>query len=296
MNFESHNMESLGNDLEYYEKCFENYLKISNRYVNWLQWIVTVFDENLLPKLKPNGRKDSSPLKMLGIGCSDGTIDYDFVRRWSAYYPKIFNRALEPGDAIENYQQIVTDKPITGATWKFHHQSWEEFCSEVPPGSEKFHFINAISVLYYMEDWRREVMNMYEYLEDGGLLLIVVTADHNRSWKLPEQFPELTDHPAEKVNSKTVEEFLKTESVNFKTVMLRTVVDISSIFEDGSADGKKLLDFLTHVKDFEQTASPEMVSKFKKYLKNGDCTYRESGRILLDNSCGALIIEKSTPK
>lgn len=74
MNFESHNMESLGNDLEYYEKCFENYLKISNRYVNWLQWIVTVFDENLLPKLKPNGRKDSSPLKMLGIGCSDGEL------------------------------------------------------------------------------------------------------------------------------------------------------------------------------------------------------------------------------
>lgn len=78
--------------------------------------------------------------------------------------------------------------------------------------------------------------------------------------------------------------------------MLRTVVDVSSIFEDGSADDKKLLDFLTHVNDFEQTASPEMVSKFKKYLKNGDCTYRESGRILLDNSCGALIIEKSTPK
>lgn len=48
--------------------------------------------------------------------------------------------------------------------------------------------------------------------------------------------------------------------------MLRTVVDVSSIFEDGSADFKKLLDFLTHVKDFEQTASPEMVSKLKKNI------------------------------
>lgn len=103
-----------------------------------------------------------------------GTIDFDIVRRCSKYYSQIENTVLEPLRTIRTYQTFVNDNPINGVTWNWHQKTWANFKAASKMPSKKFHFISAISVLYYMTNWQKDLLDMYHCLEDYGILMITI--------------------------------------------------------------------------------------------------------------------------
>lgn len=68
-------MESLGQDGQHYDKCYNVYIKLSRRYEQWVDWIEAEFDDNILSELIKSISGDNT-LKMLGIGCSTGKLNW----------------------------------------------------------------------------------------------------------------------------------------------------------------------------------------------------------------------------
>lgn len=126
-------------------------------------------------------------MKLLKIHSFPGDIDHDLVSRLLTRFPKILNTVLEPTDTITDYESLVKEKPLSGVEWNWLQQKFDAYYQSILETSEvsKFHFITAIAVLYYMQNWQAEIMNMYNLLETGGVLMITLMSGKMKDVKYP---------------------------------------------------------------------------------------------------------------
>ena len=73
----------------------------------------------------------------------------------------------------------------------------------------------------------------------------------------------------------------------------RSRVDITQCFDQASEDGRLLLDFLTQVLKFKETASEEFQKEVMEYLASSHCSERTSeGQVLFNNDWDAVVVGK----
>ncbi|KAJ8021119.1 Histamine N-methyltransferase [Holothuria leucospilota] len=244
--------------------------------------------------LERNISSSVEPLRVLGVGCSSGDIDYDLVARLLTRFPKISNTVLEPTDTFTDYESLVKEKPLSGVEWNFRQQKFDSYYQSILETSEawKFHFISAIAVLYYMQNWQTEIMNMYNLLETGGVLMITLMSEESGFWRVAKRFPMMADHLNVQINSENVKTFLREEMIDFEVVKQRSFVDITCCTIDGDEDGSMLVDFITHVKHFKTTAPLKLQADFLEYFFSNECCQKSKDRLFLNNSIEAIIVRK----
>lgn len=76
----------------------------------------------------------------------------------------------------------MDDESFVNVVLDWRRQTWEKFYNEYKQSIQvpKFHFISAIHSLYYIEDIEKNVLNLIDCLEDGGILLIILTTGKNK--------------------------------------------------------------------------------------------------------------------
>lgn len=172
-------MEGIHQDAMYYNKVFSVYARISNRYMVLLNWMDSFFSFEVINVLEKRISRSIESLRILGVGCRSGDIDYYFVSQLLARYSKISNTVLEPTDTISDYKALVEVKPLPGLECNWRQQTLDEYYQSIRGTSviPKFHFISAVAVLYYMKDWGAELMNMYNLVESGSVLMITLSSE-----------------------------------------------------------------------------------------------------------------------
>lgn len=69
-------------------------------------------------------------------------------------------------------------------------------------------------------------------------------------------------------------------------------MDITECFTEGDEKGELLLDFLTEVLDFSNTASPELRAGVLEMLRHPDCSVESNGKVIFNNNLEAISLDQ----
>ena len=71
-------------------------------------------------------------------------------------------------------------------------------------------------------------------------------------------------------------------------------MDIAQCFDENSEDGRLLVDFLTHVLRFKETAPAELQREVMEYLASSDCSEKTTdGRVVFNSDWDAMVVQKT---
>ena len=90
-------------------------------------------------------------------------------------FQRITNLAIEPLEGLSvQYQALIQAKVqvLQGVKFDLRQQTIEQY--EKAGDSTKFHFISAVHSVYYLNDVDKSLMFLYNRLEGGGLILLII--------------------------------------------------------------------------------------------------------------------------
>ncbi|XP_070553905.1 histamine N-methyltransferase-like [Ptychodera flava] len=291
-------IRSIYHDPEYYAKSFQKYAELSSKFHVLADWCDLVFPDVVCGKLESVHARSQSTFRMLGVGSGSGEMDLSMMSHLRKLFPSIQNVAVEPTtDHVEKYQSLFRAKQhlLEGVETEWREQTLEGFKKSVG-SSVSYHFISAIHSLYYVDDYRASLRYLYDMLEDGGVMLIVVVSDDSGFWRLWKKFSYLEDSRMKFINSEHMRKALDDIGVKYQSLRQRSRVVATECFKADSEVGNLVLDFLIHVMHFRKTAPPELQKEVLDYLETSDCCdpRDENGEILFNNDWEAIIVQKST--
>eukprot|EP00057_Strongylocentrotus_purpuratus_P003676 XP_003727123.1 PREDICTED: histamine N-methyltransferase [Strongylocentrotus purpuratus] len=271
-------MKPLVSDLDYYAEAYRVYAGFSGQKLKTYQkWTDDVFIPTAVDKLH-GSFQGAEEFRILGIGSGGGEIDVCLLERLSSRYPSITNTVIEPStEAITRYTALLQEKEanLQGVKTHFKQTTIQEFCAETKKASTgdsrpKFHFIHAIQSLYYSDDLNGTIWDMYEMLEEGGAMLIIMMTDDHILYRMLDNFPFLVGQKTPsttKLSSKDITKALEQLGLAYTSHTVNTRTEASSCFNPESEDGNKVLDFLTNTVRFRDNAPPEICDKVLGFLR-----------------------------
>ena len=108
-------------------------------------------------------------------------MEFPFLTALLKNYPIITNRVVEPDeDQITKYKALVQTKghELQGVKFDWRQQTLEQYRDTDGVGT-KFHFISTIHSMYHVEDVDSSLMYLYDLLEPGGKLLVIILSGNN---------------------------------------------------------------------------------------------------------------------
>ena len=95
-------------------------------------------------------------------------------------FPRINNRVVEPApDQLVHYKALVQSKAqeLHGVSCDWRQQTIDQY--EKAGDLTKFHFISAVHSIYYVDDVEGSLMYLYNHLEPGGIMLVIIISGIN---------------------------------------------------------------------------------------------------------------------
>ncbi|XP_072024605.1 histamine N-methyltransferase-like [Amphiura filiformis] len=295
-------MRPLLDDTVRYKKALKAFKYYSGEDAVYNQWYETKFDKLVTDEIKvENGDQQEDGLQVLGVGSGSGEADYEMLKKLLPKYPKIRNTVIEPSDQmIQKYRQLVTSqqKSLSGVVFDWRQQKYADYHQDCQQAGEvtKFHFIHAIHSLYHVPNVDETLGALYDRMEDGGVLLVIITSEKSGINHVHERFNDLQEKEADNITK-----FVKTSEIRrafdkrgipCKVYPQPLKLDITKCFVDGDEDGDLLLDFVTHKKRFRYDAPKKLVEDYLKFLKepkNGEVC---GDQILLNMDWDAILVYK----
>ncbi|XP_070560327.1 histamine N-methyltransferase-like [Ptychodera flava] len=285
-------------DPEHYTRSFEIFAEMSSKYQVLSNWCDSVFPDIVCGKLELVNAKFGSTFRMLGVGSGSGETDLMMILHLLKLFPSIHNIVVEPtADLAEKYRGLVQAKQhlIEGVETEWREQTLEGFQNSV--GSSVFyHFISAIHSLYFTDDLRARLCYLYDLLEEGGVLLIVIIAEDTGHVRVCKKFQHLESDYLMFPDADHVRKAYDEMGVKYQCVRQRSRVLVTECLRADSEAGSLLLDFLLQVSHFRKTAPPKLQKEVLDYIESAVCcdSRDENEEMLLSNDWEAIIVQKST--
>lgn len=255
-----------------------------------------------------NPSQDHRHFNILSVGSGDGEIDRHIIKIVQEYLSdhekfrstKIFNRALEPNpDFVSQYKEKLkrqasttldgdqTNFEVCQKTFQEYVQSKSEGFPEGYP--TKFDIVHFVYSLFHVvgaadSDLEGVLVHCFEQqLKTNGQIVCITSEFIARNivpklWggkppgeSLPEQIVKVADKRGWKVDHHKQE-------YSF---------DVTEVFDDKSMDGSLLLDFLTRVKNFRETATKDKVEESLQVIRDL-CRVRD-GKHLIEDEFGDIL-------
>ncbi|XP_072013514.1 histamine N-methyltransferase-like isoform X2 [Amphiura filiformis] len=281
----------LTDDLDRYNTAFETYERqaVSHGFKAWIN--------QCLPDVAAELKKTfpSDEVRMLSVGGGTGRLDSKIVRQFLPHFSKITNTVIDPSkEAISTYQTMVADSnnQLSGITYDWNTMTLDEFkANQESNPARKFHFISAVHSLYYPDDPQMAVSYLYDLLEDGGKLLIVMQDEDSGIERIVRKF-DLFDDATNQVDAfAAVRNQLKQLHIDYEKHMLPASYDVTPCYQD-TEEGGLLLDFISHAANFKQTVSNQIQHDLLEYMRSEECSKVKGEQVLLDALEVALIVTK----
>ncbi|XP_033626769.1 histamine N-methyltransferase-like [Asterias rubens] len=282
----------LFDDQKHYLKSFQTFNSYSAKYAMQETWTNTVLLDNIVPHL-PNLDRDKQ-LRVFGIGSGSGEVDYPFLTALLKKYPIITNRVVEPAeDQIIKYKALVQSKghELQGVKFDWRQQTLEQYRDTDGVGT-KFHFISTIHSMYHVEDVDSSLMYLYDLLEPGGKLLVIILSDQSGFSNFLNRLPGLLKQSLRYISSAHIRRPFEARDIPCVQIHRNSEVDITECFNETSEDGELFRDFLVQLKGFRKTATPSQYKEAMEYLASSECTKKDGRKIVMNNDRDAVIVTK----
>ncbi|XP_071488254.1 histamine N-methyltransferase A-like [Diadema antillarum] len=271
----------LTTDLAHYSKTYDVFVEKSGKYASDRKWAEENFPALVVHKLGENRPSDHT-LRSLGVGSGSGDYDILLLRMLSQRFTRFNHVVVEPARVfLEHFQSAVPKESSSGtrsilgaANFEWLNETLQEYMAKKSGRSaegspQQFDFISAVHSLYYVDDLRGALQFLYDSLAPGGILLITFKRDTSK--RSMHGFRK-EDH----YNAADAKQILSELNIPYTISEQRIILDITSIFDEGSTEGNLLLDFLTHFCHFRETATKDMqdavLTKYKERVRE----YREA--------------------
>ena len=104
-----------------------------------------------------------------------GCLEIQQLKKLQAKFGKIKACVVEPSkELMGKYKNRVTrnDESVEDIGYEWHNKTFQEFIG----ATQKYHFISAIHSIYFLGGPEEAIKRMYSLLEQGGLILLLVTS------------------------------------------------------------------------------------------------------------------------
>ncbi|CAL8320411.1 unnamed protein product [Merluccius merluccius] len=257
------------------------------------------FIHSTLPDILASVGDGKAKLNVIGVGSGAGEIDLEMFSQLRQKYPSITvdTHVVEPSSQqIHNYKVLVSkrkDLDYIKFTWNKvtaseFEQQWKE-----NKMSKKADFIHMIQMLYYVKDPDATISFFQSLLHKTGKLLIILvsgTSGWAKLWGTYGSQLGISDI-TQCVTTAHIKSLLDSKAVGYHSYELPSQMDISECFVEGSEEGELLLDFLTEVQNFRQTAPAELKAVVLELLRHPDCSVETEGRVIFNNNLEALVLD-----
>ncbi|XP_030614540.1 histamine N-methyltransferase isoform X1 [Archocentrus centrarchus] len=288
-------LRSLVNDDSRYQKSFQIFLERSSEHQCMRDFI-----HNKLPDILASIGDGKSHLNIIGVGSGAGEIDLEMLSELHKKHPEVTvdNEVVEPScQQINNYKVLVSQKPDLDYV-KFHWNTmtaseFEEHW-KAEKITKKVDFIHMIQMLYYVKDPEATVRFFQSLLGKNGKLLIILVSGESGWGKLWRTYKTELCNPeiSQCVTTGDIKSFLDSKGMSYQSYELPSQMDITECFTEGDEKGELLLDFLTEVLDFSNTASPELRAGVLEMLRHPDCSVESNGKVIFNNNLEAIILDQ----
>lgn len=288
-------LKSLVNDDDRYQKSFQLFLERSSEHQCMQDFI-----HNKLPDILASVGDGKSHLNVIGVGSGAGEIDLEMLSELHKKHPGVTvdNEVVEPSrQQLYNYKVLVSQKPdldYIKFNWNTMTASEFEEHWKAEKATKKVDFIHMIQMLYYVNDPEATVRFFQSLLGKNGKLLIILVSGKSGWGKLWRTYRAQLCKPdlSQCVTTGDIKSFLDSKGVRYQSYELPSQMDITECFNEGDEKGELLLDFLTEVLDFSNTASPELRAGVLEMLRHPDCSVESNGKVIFNNNLEAIVLDQ----
>lgn len=288
-------LKSLVNDDDRYQKSFQLFLERSSEHQCMQDFI-----HNKLPDILASIGDGKSHLNVIGVGSGAGEIDLEMLSELHKKHPGVTvdNEVVEPSrQQLYNYKVLVSQKPdLDYITFNWNTMTASEFEEhwKAEKATKKVDFIHMIQMLYYVKDPEATVRFFQGLLGKNGKLLIILVSGKSGWGKLWRTYRAQLCQPdiSQCVTTGDIKSFLDSKGVRYQSYELPSQMDITECFTEGDEKGELLLDFLTEVLDFSNTASPELRAGVLEMLRHPDCSVESNGKVIFNNNLEAIALDQ----
>ncbi|XP_061143683.1 histamine N-methyltransferase [Syngnathus typhle] len=287
-------LKSLVYDDNRYQKAFHLFLERSSEHQCMKDFI-----HNILPDIVSSIGNGKPHLNVIGVGSGDGRIDLEMFSKLHLKHPGVTvdYEVVEPSSQqLHSYKVLVSQKSdLDYITFKWNKMTSSEFEEQwkLKGMTKKADLIHMIQMLYYVKDVEATVGFFRSLLEQNGKLLIILVSGESGWGKLWQTFRGQISvcEISQCVTTADVKSILDSGGVQYKSYTLPSEMDITECFSEGDQSGELLLDFLTEVDRFSQTASPQLKADVIKLLRDPACSREADGKVLFNNNLEVIVVD-----
>jgi ubiquinone/menaquinone biosynthesis C-methylase UbiE len=237
-------------DDDRYHKTHEAFEARSNQRERILAWLC---DHSGKVATRPGD------LRVLSIGCGDGSVDLPTARTLGDKADHIHFAALDPNKAqLTQLEKAFADAALSNVTLTTHAKQLGDF-----DASERFDHIHCVHSFYYMPDPATALKQAIEMLaDDGELLLFHAPCEdlNSLSARFYNKYYERTTPFAEDFAT-----LLDGGGHSYRRERIDARIDVTSMFDTRPTHGHELRDFILQ---FDSSSLPSaVVDPVERYIR-----------------------------
>ncbi|XP_068187844.1 histamine N-methyltransferase-like isoform X2 [Antennarius striatus] len=284
-------LTSVISDHNRYHKSHRIYLENSDEYQSMKNFI------NMLPQILASTVNTKTHLNVFGVGSGNGELDLNILSGLHLKNPemKVNNEVVEPNpDQLQKYKDLMSQTPGLD----FIKFTWSNITAEEFEGqwkekkmTKKADLIFMFHMLYYVKDPEATISFFHSLLNKNGKLIISQVPDASGWEKLRTMHGKQFGYTENLcLTTAGIKKLLDSKGLIYKSYVVPSDLDITECFLEGNERGELLLDFLTHVRHFSQSVSPQLKAKVMESLRHV-CSKESKGKVIFNSDTEVIIVE-----
>lgn len=258
------------------------------------------FLTHIPPLIKSRMVPECRRLNILSVGSAEGTTDLmilniigrELQKSYHDQRIEIFSRAIEPnGSSCGLYREAIKNlsSPLgnTQICFEICQQTFDEY-QETKKDEIKFDLIHFIHSIYYVDMEETLIRCIENELRDKGLILSVVLTTQDLNYLVFSK----QKRPTRKISEKSEEliQIAKKHRWNYEVHTTEYAIDFTPVFDPKSTEGNLLLDFMTHIVDYRNTADKQLLQETLAFID--EKTVLKDGKKIGKGEFSLVVISK----
>ncbi|XP_077989335.1 histamine N-methyltransferase-like [Glandiceps talaboti] len=238
---------------------------------------------------------DIEQFHYLGVGSGSGEADIKVLIQLKKRYPRIKATIMEPSPAlISNFKENITKvgSALEGVEFEWKTMTFEEYM-EGDDNNQCFHCIILIGVTAYFEDIEQAMKDLYKILVKNGTIVITNDSEKNVFDAIRKKFPtHLFGH--KRVPTDKVVAVFNEIGASVRVSDMEASIDITLCLQKDSEIGNLILDILTHVLNFRETAPEDLFRDVFQVLQDPELLSRKrNDSVFIYDNKDVIIVQKA---
>ncbi|XP_077989351.1 histamine N-methyltransferase-like [Glandiceps talaboti] len=231
----------------------------------------------------------------LGVGSGSGEADIKVLIQLTKRYPKIKATIMEPSPAmISNFKENITKvgSALEGVEFEWKTMTLEEYM-EGDDNNQCFHCIILIGVTAYFEDIEKAMKDLYKILEKNATIVIINNSEKNVFDAIRQKFPTLLFSHKRVPTDRLVAVFNEI-GASVRVSDMEAAIDITLCLQEDSEIGNSILDLLTHVLNFRETAPGDLFRDVFQVLQGPELISRKrNDSVFINDNKDVIIVQQA---